>query len=371
MALCLCLYIAVSVSDGNVCHAQEICTDLNPRPIPSLFREDTLTISFMGDMMIHSKQIETADKGNGIYDFSSYFHLIEDRIRRADIAVANMEFTLAGEPYTGYPCFSAPDGFARYLAECGFDIFLTANNHIFDRSATGAARTLEVYRRLEESHGIRTTGLAENEHKRQEETPLIIRAKGIKAAFINFTYGTNLGCGASWPKTNYQSEIKFLENALDIASDNADVTIVLPHWGEEYILSHSKTQENTARWLSEHGSDIIIGTHPHVVQDTAVINRTQVAYSLGNAVSNMSAQNTQLELMATLRIVKKGNMSIHILPLEFTWLWCSRPGGFDTNYTVIPIEDYIGRREEWHGAWDYDKMMTTYTSVRKTNNITE
>ena len=112
-------------------------------------------------------------------------------------------------------------------------------------------------------------------------------------------------------------------------------------------------------------SGLLIGAHPHVVQDTVTIGNTPVAYSLGNAVSNMSAANTQLELMATIRIVRQENGDLTALPMELDYLWCSRPGGFREEYTVIPVKDYIGRPEEWHGRYDYDKMKSTYDRVRK------
>ena len=103
---------------GNLVHAQEIKVRTRLDEVPPLFRQDTLTLCFMGDMMMHTNQLETAHRGGQEYDFRSYFRLIEDRIKSADIAVANMEFTLAGEPYSGYPCFSAPDSYACYLADC-------------------------------------------------------------------------------------------------------------------------------------------------------------------------------------------------------------------------------------------------------------
>jgi hypothetical protein len=83
----------------------------------------------------------------------------------------------------------------------------------------------------------------------------------------------------------------------------------------------------------------------------------------------MSAENTQIELMATVRIVRERNGDIRILPIEFTWLWCSRPGGYCDSYTVLPVEEFIGRKHEWKGAWDYEKMMRTYRHVRKTTGI--
>lgn len=336
------------------------------KDIKPLFSQDTLTIRFFGDIMMHSAQITNARNTDATYDFSSYFHLLEEKIREADVAVANMEFTLAGEPYTGYPCFSAPDTLATYLAECGFDIFLAANNHIFDKGAKGAERTIEIYRRLQKDKGIKFTGLAANKEELEGNNPLIVRIKGITLALINLTYGTNQSAGAEWPKTNYIGEKeKTAEAFLAAREKGADYIIALPHWGTEYKLRHSKAQEETAHWLAGHGADLIIGAHPHVVQDTGTIGNIPVAYSLGNAVSNMSATDTQLELMATIRIIHHCNGDLTLLPMELEYLWCSRPGGFNGRYTVIPVTEYIGKAQLWENRYDYDKMISTYERVRK------
>ena len=361
-AVVIAVIFLTGICGDKVC-AQGYEIKIRPHKASPLFRLDTLTICFMGDIMMHTKQIETAHKGGSTYDFSSYFRMIEDKIKSADLAVANMEFALGGEPYTGYPSFSAPDSYATYLADCGFDIFLAANNHILDKGSEGAARTIDIYRRLEEERGIRFTGIAGNEEERSRNYPLKIRRKGISLALLNLTYGTNLGATLHWPKTNYIGRRTEVENAL-LQAETADVSIVLPHWGPEYHTTHSESQEKTAEWLIENGADIIIGAHPHVVQDTSHIDTVPVIYSLGNAVSNMSAADTQLEMMATLKIVRKENGDISMLPIELTWLWCSRPGGFTDDYTVIPVEEYIGRKDEWMGGWEYDKMMSTYEKIR-------
>ena len=326
--------------------------------------QDTLTVCFMGDMMMHTKQIETAERSGGKFDFSSYFRLLEGRIKAADIAVANMEFTLGGGPYSGYPCFSAPDSYSYYLADCGFDVFLAANNHIFDTGSAGAARTADIYRTLGKEKGIMFTGLAASEEERKSNYPLFASAKGMTLALVNFTYGTNVGGTEHWPKTNYMGRRSEILQALEAAKD-ADMVIALPHWGPEYVLEHSEQQEETAGWLVENGADMIIGTHPHVVQDTTSIGKAPVIYSLGNAVSNMSAANTQVELMATVKIVKDTDGEVRLLPIELTWLWCSRPGAYSNDYTVIPIEEYLGTRDQWTGAWEYDKMVSTYERIRK------
>lgn len=348
---------------ANGCFAQKLKVEPHIGDIPDLFQKDTVSICFMGDVMMHAGQIQNARRRDGSYDFSTYFKHIESLIQEADIAVANMEFTLAGEPYTGYPCFSAPDGFADYLADCGFDVFLAANNHILDKGSDGAARTVDIYRKLEKEKGILFTGIAEDEQARQESYPLFIRRKGITLALLNFTYGTNLGATAHWPKTNYLGRTSEVQQAMDRARA-ADIVIALPHWGPEYQTAHSASQEEKARWLADLGADLIIGAHPHVVQDTASIHGVPVIYSMGNAVSNMSAPDTQLELMVTVRVMRHGNGDIELTGPELTWLWCSRPGGYCSSYAVIPVEGFIGTREEWIGAWEYDKMMATYERIR-------
>ena len=316
--------------------------------------------------MMHKAQIDAAARG-----WDKYFTYIEDVINDADLAVANMEFTLAGEPYSGYPAFSAPDDFAEHLAKCGFDVFLCANNHIFDKGSTGAARTLEKYKILGEKYGIIYTGLTESSEDREKNISLTVIRKGMKISLINMTYGTNLGATGHWPKVLYQSEKETISKIISRSEKECDITIALPHWGTEYELIHSETQEVTAKWMIDKGVDLIIGSHPHVAQDVGKINGVEVAYSLGNLVSNMSAANTQLGLMATIKIARDTNGDIVLLPLELSYLWCSRPGGLTNSYTVIPVEEFIGKRDLWLNDWDYEKMITTYERVRKTHNNNE
>lgn len=340
--------------------AQEIRIERTWTQAQKIHVPDTIRICFTGDIMMHSRQME--------FDFSGYFQNVNHLFKEADIAVANMEFTLAGEPYTGYPQFSAPDRYATYIAESGINLFLCANNHILDKGCAGAERTLERYRALSESHGISFTGAAGFEEELESTTPLIIEKNGVRIAFINFTYGTNLGRDANWPRINYQNQREFLKSALYKAEEQADFTIVLPHWGEEYQLIHSEDQENTARWLIENGADLIIGTHPHVVQEIEYINGIAVAYSLGNSVSNMSAPNTQIGMTVTATLVTgiNGNPRLHTLTPVHTW--CSRPGGYGSSYIVLPVTDQIGKRSDWLGEWEYDKMISTYENIRKTHN---
>lgn len=340
---------------------------------------DTVSIVFLGDMMMHSGQIANAKNGEGDYDFSLCFPKVEHLIREADIAVANMEFTLAGEPYTGYPCFSAPDSYAEAIAESGVDIFLTANNHILDKGRKGIERTLEAYSEMEGKGIIQHTGAAMSERDDSLRFPLKVISKGIRIALINFTYGTNLGIREKFPKV-HRTDTSEIADAIQRAKDwGSDFIIALPHWGTEYSLRHSRSQERLAKWLADKGCDAIIGAHPHVLQEIETVcasdesgsacRKVPVAYSLGNFISNMSAPNTQLGMMLTLRFTKDRLGNRNMLEPAVTLTWCSRPGHLTKGYTTIPIKEYVGKRSLWQNPWDYDKMAATYERVRKETGI--
>ena len=142
-----------------------------------------MSVIVIGDMMMHSRQLQ--------YDYNEFLLPIKQYLWDADLAIANMEFTLAGEPYSGYPSFSAPDGFAYHATDCGIDIFLAANNHIMDKGESGIKRTIAKYDEMKSGKLLAYTGIAANEFQEAENYPLMVMLKGIKLALVNFTYGTN------------------------------------------------------------------------------------------------------------------------------------------------------------------------------------
>lgn len=324
--------------------------------------KDTVELTIIGDVMMHSAQLEK--------DCQPFLENISHKLKEADISIANLEFALGGEPYSGYPAFSTPDYYPLYLAEdCGIDVFLTANNHVLDRGSKGLERTAETYDRMADSLGISYTGIASSETAYQENTPLIIRRKGIRIAIINFTYGTNNPQKKDWPRVQRMNKDE-LSEAFREARQKADFVLVFPHWGEEYQLTHSSVQEEWAGWLVDRGADAIIGTHPHVVQDSTSIKGVPVFYSLGNAVSNMSAINTRLELAVTLRFTKNRiSGRTEMLPAELDFLWCTLPGRLTDNYSVIPIKEWAGRKGDWLIPSDYDNMLQTYERVKAATGI--
>ena len=331
-----------------------------PAPKP-LWVSDTVSVFIMGDVMMHSKQLD--------YDCRRFFARCEHLIKEADVAAANMEFTLAGEPYTGYPAFSAPDHYAEYVADCGTNVFLTANNHILDKGAKGLERTLRIYDSMEAGRGILYTGCAADACQDTLRNPLMIDRNGIRLALVNFTYGTNSGNPASPSPIVKRMNRETVAGMMKRARENADFVIVLPHWGEEYRLRHNSTQEAWARWLVEQGASIVIGAHPHVVQDTTHIAGVPVVYSMGNAVSNMTAQNTRLELAVRFKAIRNWKGEKKISEPELVFLWCTVPGMLEDNYSTIPVDEYIGKRELWKNPADYDNMISTLARVKKETGI--
>ena len=337
------LLTAYSAANAQILHyipkAKEIST------IP-----DTVRISIIGDVMMHSRQLE--------YDHRAFLRHINHKLKSADFAIANMEFSLGGEPYSGYPAFSAPDSYAFSMAEdSGIDVFLIANNHILDRGKRGMKRTLEVY----DGMGIKHSG---------REYPLMISRKGINIALINFTYGTNMRDDGSEPKVR-RFDKEEIRNAIQEAeAKGADFIIALPHWGNEYQLTHSSTQQEWAEWLVDQGTDAIVGTHPHVVQDSTHIKGVPVIYSLGNAVSNMSATNTRLGLIATLTFVRDSISGVtRMLEPQLDFTWCALPGMLSDNYSTILIKEWATRRNEWLTPYDYDNMTATLKRVQSATGI--
>ena len=323
---------------------------------------DTLSILFMGDVMQHRQQLHSAlipgtdSTLSSSYDYSSYFAHVQHFIDEADFTVANMEFCLGGPPYTGYPSFSAPEALAEEAAEAGIDLFLCANNHICDKGRRGLVSSLEKYEKI----GVPVTGVYRDSLDEQKHNPYIAELGGVRVAFINFTYGTN---GIRVPEpfiVNMMDKEKVREAFVMAREKEADIIIALPHWGQEYTTVPDSRQREWAEFLLECGADAVIGSHPHVVQPVEF----PVAYSMGNFISNMSLRNTELGLMIILKIAVTSYGDSYVAGLEAVPVWCSRPGGYGDGYTVLPVREFLDRKEEFRSGYNYTKMKDTYNRLK-------
>lgn len=345
------------------CKAQIIVPEPSLEPLRVSI--DTAEVFIIGDVMMHSAQLSK--------DCHPFLQHIAPKSKKADISIANAEFSVAGKPYTGYPTFSTPEYYPEYLvSDYGADILLTANNHILDKGSKGLERTLETYRHLQDSLGVQFTGSALSPEEYEQVYPLIVRANGIRVALINFTYGTNLGGSTEWPKVQRMDKEAIAAAFQRAKEHHADFIIALPHWGEEYSLKHNKKQQEWAEWLVAQGADAIVGAHPHVVQDSTTVNGVPVFYSIGNAVSNMSAINTRLELSVTLRFVlNRVSGEKQMLQPEVNFMWCTLPGTLTDNYSTIFIKEWANRKNDWLTPYDYENMLQTYQRVKTATGISD
>lgn len=252
----------------------------------SLSAQDTtrLSLLFVGDIMQHDSNIAAAyDPGLKRYDYSTCFEYVAPILRSADLTIGNLELTLAGAPYKGYPQFSAPDALAVELKQAGFDILVTANNHSLDRRRKGLERTISVLDSLQILH----TGTFKDSAERATTYPLVVEKNGFRLSLLNYTYGTN---GIPVTRPNIVNLIDTLVIKADLAkarNQMTDAIVVVMHWGAEYQSQPNSEQKRLAALCFREGARLVIGAHPHVLQPI-IWNQDHdqlVAYSLGNFVS--------------------------------------------------------------------------------------
>lgn len=291
----------------------------------SLSAQERLKLLFVGDLMQHQAQIEAARTAEG-FDYSDCFKHVKAKISEADIAIANLEVTLGGKPYRGYPAFSAPDEFLHAIKEAGFDVLLTGNNHCLDRGTKGLIRTIQQLDSLQIPH----TGTFVDAETREKAYPLVVEKNGFRIVLLNYTYETN-GLRPQAPVwVNY---IKREEMKADIRKARAlrpDAILACMHWGIEYQSLPAKADRELADWLLAQGVDHIIGTHPHVIQpievreDAKTPARHLVAYSLGNFISNMSAPKTDGGMILEMELKRVAGIT-RLNDCRYSFVWTSRP----------------------------------------------
>ena len=333
---------------------------------------DSIRIVFAGDMMGHSTQFKGAwrDGGDSCYNYIPVFQWVKDYISSAGLAVANLEVTFAGEPYTGYPAFSSPVSFAAALQDAGFDMLSTANNHIFDRGVKGLERTLDVLDSLRIMH----TGSFKDSTQFTKNHPLMIEKNGFRLAFLNYTYSTNITAAKSSIIVNYIDTLRMAEDLAKAGEMKADYIITLIHWGEEYQNKENQTQSQLADFLARHGCNLIVGTHPHVVQPIKKIagNTTDsvlVAYSLGNFVSNQRWRYSDGGIILEVTLTKTGGI-VNLDSYRYEPVWVHRyPERGVQVYRIIPVIDYLSNPGRYPNMSVGDEKMLKqfYEDTQKNN----
>ena len=314
-----------------------------------------LDLLFVGDVMGHAPQIRSAEiKKNESYDYTPCFQYLEPIIKKADLAIANLEVTLPGEPpYMGYPMFRSPDELAFALRQAGFDMLVTANNHSNDARRLGVENTIKTVR----ENGFYQTGTFLTKEERELLYPLIVYKNDFKLAFLNYTYDTN-GQRTVPPTFVNEIDTALIREDMEMARAlQPDAIIVIMHWGKEYKLIENKIQNKLASQIFNWGADLIIGMHPHVVQPIreyeipqtdGSIKKTLVTYSLGNFISNQKKLNTDGGLMFEISLEKNkktGKVMLgkhHYIPV---WRYIHRDDKDKATFYSIPIAAFENGNE--------------------------
>ena len=306
-----------------------------------------ISLLMVGDILLHTPVEKSAKREDGSYSYDAIFENTKDLISAADLALVNQEVILGGTELgiSGYPAFNAPYEVGNDLVEAGFDVICHATNHAMDKGKQGVTNCLDFW---EENHpDIQILGL----HDAADDPLYVYEKDGMRIAFLNYTYGTN---GISLPsdmpyavdllqKDKVISDIQYAESV-------ADFTVVCPHWGTEYRLTPDASQEKWTNIFLENGVDLVIGTHPHVIEPVEMITDEEtghsmlVYYSLGNFVnwtgsSGDGIANRMVGGMAQVTLSRGEDGSVAISDYGITALVCHLTPGQD-GVTVMPLSSY-------------------------------
>ena len=310
----------------------------------TLPKKSKVTLVAVGDNLIHNTLIAAGEQDDGSLNYDSFYENIRPYIEKADIAVINQETMLGGASfeYAGYPCFNTPWEVGEAAINAGFDVFTCATNHTMDVGSAGIEKELEFFSNHPEVTHIGTYASEEDYNK-----ITYYKKNDIKFALLNYTYGTN---GISIPEDKpYVVKMLTEENVrkdITEARKNADFVIVFPHWGTENSHEVNEQQRKYNKIFLELGVDLVIGTHPHVLQnvewikDEATGKKMLVYYSIGNFISHQTSLNQMCGGMAKVTIERNGDdVSITNAKLTPVIDYYTRTGdGY--KFSVYKLSDY-------------------------------
>lgn len=332
-------------------------------------QEPEITLVMVGDILLHTPVAESGLREDGSYDFSAVFAQMKEEIQAADLALVNQEVILGGAQLgvSGYPAFNAPYELGDALVDAGFDVILHATNHALDKGKKGVLNCLSFWQ--ENYPHTAVLGIHDSQEAQQEI--YVYEQQGIRIAILNYTYGTNgIPLPGDMPYAVDLLDRERVKEDLRRAGELADFVVVCPHWGTEYTLSATREQEDWAALFAENGADLILGTHPHVVEPVGWVkggtapdgdsgeeaitpSGTLVYYSLGNFVNWTSGTgagvaNRMVGGMARVTIGVDDTGEAVIKAYELDPLVCHVEQGFG-GVTVYPLDGYTeelaGRNE--------------------------
>lgn len=347
---------------------QVVEPEITPEPIPEPEPEPiSIRITAAGDNLLHNTVSFACALPEGGYDFHPVYENIKKIIEGSDIAFINQEVMLTGEA-SAYPNLAAPTENADALIDAGFNVINLATNHTLDKGVSGLETCLETV------HARPFDAVLGAFRTEEESTQLcVLEKQGIRFGFLSYTYGLNgyrLPSDKQW-KIALIDETK-IQNDLAAIRPECDYLIVSMHWGNEYQTTESSYQNELAQLLCDGGADLIIGTHPHVLQPMKWLegedgHKTLCAYSLGNFVSNQHKRATMLGgiLEVELLFEEDGTLkeiaSAGVIPTVTHY----KKG----HYTIYQLAEYTDELAAEHGMQGYETPFNMTYLAELSNNI--
>lgn len=303
LILCLCIFFlsgkdkAIEVPKENIPNVEVKDDEKSPKVYE-------VKMIMVGDALIHDRLYNTVRNEDGSYDFKPTIQYIKPIITKYDLKYYNQETILGGAElgYSSYPRFNSPNEVGDAFLDAGFNLVSLATNHTMDKGERGVLNSVNYWK---SKKNVVYSGQWSSWDERNEVH--VYDINGISYAFFSYTTWTN---GLETPNgKEYLNNVYSDEKAANDISkirDLVDVVIVAMHWGTEYSLGVSSSQEYIANYLAGLGVDLIIGSHPHVVEPVEYINngKTFVIYSLGNFLSAQYGIDRLTGLMVEVTIKK-------------------------------------------------------------------
>ena len=267
----------------------------------------TVKIAAVGDILCQMDMIEDA-YSDGNYDFYNMFSNITKYVQNSDIAIGTLETNFVDNNYSGYAKYNAPIEFLQAVKKSGINLVSIAHNHQLDYGIEGRNTTIEKI----QDEDISVTGIANNaENEEKEFTGIIKEINDIKIAFLGYTYGVSNSARLTEDEkssSNIYSE-ELVSKDLQYAKQNSNYIVVIMHWGNVNDNTISEEQNNITGFLVNNGADMILGSHPSVVEPMQMLQDSEgknilVAYSLGNYISSLKYENADVELILNIQIAK-------------------------------------------------------------------
>lgn len=340
-----------------------------------IVRTSTARIAAVGDILCQMDMVEDA-YSNGAYDFSSMFSNITKFVQNSDLAIGTLETNFIDGKYSGVGKYNSPIEFLTAVKQSGIDLVSLAHNHELDYGIDGLNTTINKV----QEQNISITGISNNkENENKDFTGIIKEINGIKIAFIGYTYGLS-------NENELTEEEKLIANIysedlakkdLEYAKENSNYIIAIMHWGDVNTSTISEYQNNITAFLVNNGVDMILGTHPAVVEPMKIIQNAEgknilVAYSLGNYISTLNYDNADVELILNIQIAKTSDSDKAVLQkVDYTPIYVLDNGTKAENRFELTdmkqlAKDYANGDTSKISRQTYDKLIV---KLEKLQNI--